>query len=204
MHSIRHWSLRYFLNYFRFSLYLAKNKNVPWLSKEINQILANWIRTTDTGFEWGSGRSTLWFALRSRKIISIEHNKAWFDSVGNMLSNAGIEEKVDRFLLDDPRAYCDSIKKIKNESLDFCLVDGIERDTCALNALKKIKSGGILIIDDIQRYFPDTIGTTAPYARKQDDGYVSAAWRKVAAQIAEWRCVRLSNGIKDTVLFFKP
>jgi len=185
------------------------NKNKPWLPKEVNNILLSWIKENDVGFEWGSGTSTCWFAEKSKKITSIEHNPEWFKIVNKKLRKRGLK-KIDFQLLesDNPRKkqqeYVASISAIQDSSLDYCLVDGILRDQCTLACLKKIKAGGLLIIDDIQRYFPNTINTRAPYARKKDAGYATPVWEEVGKKINNWRQIRLSNGMKDTSIFIKP
>ena len=45
-------------------------------------------------------------------------------------------------------------KGVKNKSLDFILIDGKIRDFSTLESIPKIKSGGMLIIDNFQRYLP--------------------------------------------------
>jgi putative heme iron utilization protein len=47
--------------------------NWPWLTKEAILLLERLLRPDDIGLEFGSGRSTIWFAERVEKLISIEH-----------------------------------------------------------------------------------------------------------------------------------
>jgi len=191
-------------------LYFRQNREKPWLTKEVNELLGCWIRKSDIGFEWGSGSSTYWFAQKAKFITSIEHNPEWHKIVNKKITDKSIAHKVKLNLLPEQKTppqeeeYVQIIKKIKDNTLDFCLVDGILRDQCALASLQKIKKGGILVIDDIQRYFPDTINTKAPYARREGDGYQSKTWQKVGKMTDGWRQIRFSNGLKDTGIFFKP
>jgi predicted O-methyltransferase YrrM len=50
--------------------------------------------------------------------------------------------------------YINAITSIEDNSLDFVLVDGKQRAQCALASLMKLRPGGILIVDDVHRYFP--------------------------------------------------
>ena len=206
MHRIRHWSVPYFYNYFKSYWYHKFNRDKPWLSKEINAILSCWIKENDIGFEWGSGSSTCWFAGKAGKITSVEHNPAWHNIVKSKIEQKNLNDKIE-YILENPETknhkYVTSIKSVKNGTLDFCLVDGILRDECALACIPKIKPGGILIIDDIQRYFPDSINTKAPYARKKDEGFSSPVWEKVGKEVSSWRSIRISNRLKDTAIFIK-
>ena len=105
MRSFRHWTPRYIFN--RVSLFVTEKQHPdwPWLTSSSILILSSWLRNEDVGFEWGSGRSTLWFSQRVKKIISIENSREYYDKVTNSLRKANInnveyhqiecEEKVD-------------------------------------------------------------------------------------------------------------
>ena len=72
-----------------------QHPDTPWVTKSATYILESWLRPTDVGLEWGTGRSTVWFAGRVAKLTSIEHQKAWYDRVAGMLAAKGVAEKVD-------------------------------------------------------------------------------------------------------------
>ena len=44
-------------------------------------ILDNWLRSTDHGLEWGSGRSTTWLAARVAHLVAVEHDPTWHTRV---------------------------------------------------------------------------------------------------------------------------
>ena len=92
--------------------------------------------------------------------------------------------------------------KLKNGSLDFVLVDGIDRGKCAVTSLEKLKPGGILVIDDVHRYLPSE--SRAPLARTLNDGPVDEDWQEFLNRTMDWEYIWTSNGVKDTVIYHKP
>ena len=197
-----------------------RNPEMPWLTKNMNQILDSWLLPNDNGIEWGSGRSTTWFANRVSHMISIEHDPAWAAKVAVMLENNGLVSKVDFYdspivikgeyidattsygeLADD---YVNIVKSCSDESLDFALVDGVERDRCALSCVDKIKSGGIIIVDNVQWYLPNKINSTALNCRTVEDGFATEAWEKFWEKVKSWRYVWTTDGVSDTAFWIKP
>ncbi len=56
-------------------------KPIPWFSYPFIDFLTPRLSKEITVFEFGSGNSTLFFAERVKKVISIEHNKDWYQIV---------------------------------------------------------------------------------------------------------------------------
>ena len=53
----------------------------PWLTPSANKKLNSLIKKNFVGFEFGSGKSTLWFARRCASISSIETSEFWRDKI---------------------------------------------------------------------------------------------------------------------------
>jgi len=210
MRTYKHWTPRYVYDRLCVMLYEKMNPDAPWLTRQMIEILDEWLKPTDIGLEWGSGRSTLWFAKRVAYLISIEDNPQWANQVSEWLTSQGLRHKTDCKLLTlsgmdfKESEYVSVVKDIAENSLDFCLVDGAERDICALSCISRIKPGGILIIDDIQRYLPRRIKSRSPNARGMTDGFDSEAWEKFGKIVSDWRCIWTSTGTSDTALWVKP
>ncbi|HPD56835.1 MAG TPA: hypothetical protein P5294_06675 [Smithellaceae bacterium] len=206
--SFNHWTPRYIKNRFAEICYLALHPDMPWLTPDANKILSLWLKKTDVGFEYGSGRSTLWFAKRVRHLISVEHNLFWFKKINKFLSEKNIDNVayyyhpvVDTVSAKD-RDYVNRIGIIKNESMDFVLIDGICRDFCARKAIDAVRPGGLLIIDDAHLYLP--CKSFSPFSRGMMQGAASEVWEEVYRIISQWRCIWTSSGVKDTAFFIKP
>jgi hypothetical protein len=187
--------------------------HLPWLAESAIVLLDAYLKPTDLGFEWGSGRSTLWFAQRVAHLYSIEDNPRWHEQIRDALIERNLVGKVTyRFIpcehreVDEPdrHPYAEAARTIPDDSLDFALVDGNIRAACVGAILPKLKAGGLLILDNANRYLPngDANGHTTVHEPRRE--VRTAAWRNLAEQLADWRWMNTTNGIWDTGFWIKP
>jgi hypothetical protein len=133
----------------------------PWLTRESVRFCQEHLTSEMVGLEWGSGRSTVWFAGRLRKLTSVEHDREWCNRVVRDLSKKNLHHATCLFVpLDhDPSEptrpiynpvprYVAVAQKFVDVSLDFVVVDGHYRQACIRAALPKLKSGGLLLVDN--------------------------------------------------------
>lgn len=123
------------------------NWNRPWWTKgaidHVERFLEN--SSAPRVFEYGSGMSTKWLAERCTSLVSIENTKEWYDRVDGFICNLP-HAKV-RFL--DGGAYTKAI--LGEEGMfDVVIIDGIHRRDCLSNGMKKLRTGGLLVVDDAQ------------------------------------------------------
>jgi hypothetical protein len=208
--SFKHWSPAYIAARIRLMAYEHSHKDAPWLTSTMIGILDSWLRPDDYGFEWGSGRSTLWFGKRVACLTSVEHDGTWYDKVSSQIDAEGLRGRVHHLLRPDgieERAesdYVGAINSYPNASLDFCLIDGVSRSQCAIVALQKIRPGGILILDNCNWYLPSLLPTRSPNSRTATDGFSSEPWEVFSSRVADWRNIWTSNGVSDTCLWIRP
>jgi hypothetical protein len=196
-----HWSPQYLYNRFKLVLYEITHPNYPWLTQQANAFLLNWLKKSNIGFEWGSGRSTIWFARRVKYLISVEHEPFWYERVKEKLTKYNLNNCC-LVLATSKKDYIGAIDKFNNDSFDFVLVDGLYRDDCTLKAMDKVKAGGILIIDNINRYVPSN--SRSPCSRTTCDGFATYKWKLVFKRLKEWYSLWTSNSVTDTAIFIKP
>ncbi len=206
MRSLKHWTPRYTLCRILHIQYRRTNPDHPWITKSANQILSSYLRSTDIGCEFGSGVSTLWFARQALHLTSIEHDEAWYNKVQLMIASNQVSN-VNHILLSgtgvDNSPYVNLANTFEHESLDFVLVDGILRKYICLRIVDKIKPGGILILDDINRIFPSD--SRSPGSMRNYNNFrEKEVWAKVIELLSTWRRIWTSDGISDTAIFFKP
>jgi hypothetical protein len=206
---IRHLTPRYIWNRSLEKIYRWMHPDVPWLTKTANTFLETYLQSSDCGWEYGSGKSTIWFARRVKYLTSVEHDPRWFERVSirldkNKLLNVdyllrprepGVSEK-------DMPAYVQGLVEVEDESLDFIIIDGIFRDHCALIAQEKIKPNGILIIDNANLFLP--CRSHSPNSRSYSQGPKGEKWSEFLKKVSNWRYFWTSNGVSDTVIYFKP
>jgi len=161
------------------------------------------IRPEDRAFEWGSGRSTAWLAARTARLTSVEHDPDWHARVSAALAaEARVEcrlQPADPNGAADP-AYCGAIDDAPDGALDLVLIDGLYRDECARRALPKLAPGGLLVLDNSNRFLPSL--SPAPGSRRS--GCASALWEEVAASLTRWRRIWTTSGVTDTTVWIRP
>jgi len=179
----------------------------PWLTPKANEIIESKISKEDIGLEYGSGRSTIWFARRVAYLTSVEHNLFWFEKIKMNLEKNN-QNNVNLIFNEVPKnseyakkRYVGIADNFPDRSLDFVLIDGLLRDECALKVLGKIKLGGILIIDNINWYLPSY--SIAPNSKTIEDGPASKNWKLLAEFLKHWRCLWTSSGVTDTAIYLK-
>ena len=206
--TFKHWTLRYVLARSREALDHKTRPADPWLTREAIGLLDRLLRPTDVAVEFGSGRSTAWFAKRVGRLTSVEDNAEWFAIVTEKLQSAG-QANVD--YLHRPRdvpdadgataAYVRVLDGVADESLDFVLVDGIYRNHCAVRAVAKVKRGGMIAVDNVNWFLPSA--TRSPASRGPADPAVDAVWQTFAQQTTGWRRIWTSSGVTDTLILLK-
>ena len=180
---INHWTMRYLMARTKLWFYEKRYPARPWMTSQAVEFLSLWLKPTDVGFEWGSGRSTLWFAKRVQRLTSVEHDRRWHTIVQRQLQNQGIQN-VSYHLIElendtYPEQYVHAIDAVGDAQLDFVIVDGRLRGECALAALGKLRPGGILLIDNAERYLMNQ--SISPEAQK---GITSdPVWQTVETKI---------------------
>jgi predicted O-methyltransferase YrrM len=185
-----------------------KRPRDPWLTRQAIDILDTYLKGSDAGLETGSGRSTQWFAKRLGRLTSLEHNAEWHGIVTGQLKEAGVGN-VEYHLLpketgvaDEAQPYVKHVAGLADGSLDFALVDGVYRDWCALHAMKKLKPGGVMVIDNVNWFLPSN--SHSPNSRRHGEAAKSETWASVEAELMGWRRIWTSSGVTDTAFFFKP
>lgn len=185
--------------------YQWRNPSAPWLTPQSIAILDQIIRSNDICVEFGSGRSTLWLATRCWKLISIEHDKKYFEIISKQLE---IFENVDVLFRPlegrdvSESNYVAVIKVMNNNSVDLVLNDGKCRDQIALIAVDKLRRGGVLVIDNAERYLANNFRVSdsqGPDVKSMTDN-----WCEFSRLVEDWRRVWSSNGIWTTLILFKP
>jgi predicted O-methyltransferase YrrM len=176
-------------------------------------LLDSWLKPSDRGLEWGSGRSTGWLAARLADLIAVEHDRLWYDRVRDLLQRRNLAGKVDYRLVPAPgeqmsepldHPYAGVADELPDQSLDFVLVDGQMRLRCVQKALAKLRPGGLLVLDGANRYVPNRFdgGFTTVQVRQSEP--LSDDWRELLERLRDWRWMNTSDGLWDTRLWVKP
>jgi predicted O-methyltransferase YrrM len=99
--------------------------------------------------EFGSGNSTIWFATRFRVVYSVEHDPQWHGFVSDALRVHGLDNV--RYFLHDSTSYA-RFEESANRLFDLIMIDGLDRAGCAVTALRRIKRGGTIYLDNSDKH----------------------------------------------------
>lgn len=128
-------------------------------------------------FEWGAGGSTFFYLRKfGGNVVSVDHFPPWYSTVAEALkgtigcnlilvsptsfSGAGFDPS-DPFSYQSAgsgyrrkfsfKGYSSSIDRYLDALFDLVSIDGRARPSCLLHALRKIRPGGYLLLDNSER-----------------------------------------------------
>lgn len=159
------------------------NDESAWITFDALDYLSAWLRPEHRVFEFGGGGSTLFFCKKTASVVTVEHHREWFETLEKVMQEKGysnwqgyfVESDLvaDWHLLDaaNPKHFRSNSPDQKNRSFeryarmiapfddgffDLVLVDGRARTSCIAQAIPKVKTGGLLVVDNSERpyYLP--------------------------------------------------
>ncbi len=191
-----------------YKLFKLINPQTPWTSQASIKAFEKILNKDMVGFEYGSGFSTMFFSKHLKHLTSVEHNEEWFRIVKTKLKDQGINNVEYHFIPSikaentfnytfyqdyhltlkdftirkEYHDYFSFISTFNNEHFDFIIVDGRARVECCLNAIPKLKSGGLFVLDNSDR-----------------DRY-----KPMFKVLESWKSITTTTGLFDTTIWFKP
>lgn len=120
---------------------------LPWVTYSFIDFIKTRLTKDLSIFEYGSGNSTLFYAKRVKRVVSVEHNEAWFKKIiSTKASNAEmIFEKLEK-----AGDYCKKAASLP-EKFDLIIVDGRDRVNCCKNSVEALSANGVIVLDDSER-----------------------------------------------------
>jgi predicted O-methyltransferase YrrM len=118
----------------------------PWIPFSAKAALEKVLNKQSRVWEIGSGNSTLWFADRVGHITSIEADTNWFNQLQAIIAKEGLSNVDLRYEWHGHRMA--DFSSTPDGSLDLLVVDGGPRGQCLLNGFPKVKSGGLVYLDN--------------------------------------------------------
>ncbi len=127
---------------------------LPWVTYSMIAFLEPLLRRDLSVFEFGCGNSTLWWAARVGRVVSVEHDAEWRMKIAPTLPPNAELHHVE--LIRDG-AYCRKAAEYP-ASFDLISIDGRDRVNCAKNSLSALRPGGVILWDNSEReeYIPGT------------------------------------------------
>ncbi|MBD8490981.1 class I SAM-dependent methyltransferase [Echinicola sp. CAU 1574] len=192
-----------------FYTYRWWNKPTPWFAPSAVNFLKKWLKKDMLGLEFGSGASSKFFAKKIKQLVSVEHHQGWYEHVSKWFKENHLDNIDYRFIPESPDFKSTELPKFfkKNdlksedyqfkqqfwdyfhvanefpdEYFDFVLVDGRARVACLLNSIPKLKSGGLMILDNSDR----------------------PSYQLAFDVLKNWENYTCTTGLSDTTFWIKP
>ena len=115
---------------------------IPWYSYPAIEYIKQLDVSDKTIFEYGSGNSTIFWASRCKKLVSVEDNQHWYNKV-----KAKLPDNVEYTLFNEKQKYISSIDN-HPDKFDIVIIDGSHRYECCARALQNLKDDGFIILDN--------------------------------------------------------
>jgi len=122
----------------------GRHPRQPWWPYPAVRAISALVRPDWKVLEFGSGRSTVWLAQRCAEVVSIESTPVWAAFVQKQVEGCSGEVRV---IQRDLESYADT-SDFADASFDFCVIDGLVRFRCFENALRVVRPGGYIYLDD--------------------------------------------------------
>lgn len=154
-----------------------------WLNFAALDFLRQNLSSGDKVFEYGGGGSTLFFLRRTAFVATVENDREWFGILSAKIKEYELTHWQGFFIVgavvstDNTRRaeepnhyksntsgqenlsyeeYAKAILQFPEEYFDVVLVDGRARPSCVAESFSRLKSGGLLIVDNMERPYYHT------------------------------------------------
>lgn len=122
---------------------------LPWYTYPAIEYLCNLDFGDKAVFEFGSGNSSAFWAKRARRVVSVEHDRAWHEQVSRRLAPNQVLH-----LREGRDAYLGALAET-GESFDVIVIDGNHRSECARRVRERLAAGGMVVLDNAD-WYPET------------------------------------------------
>ncbi|HEY0177825.1 MAG TPA: FkbM family methyltransferase [Pedobacter sp.] len=125
----------------------SNGEPLPWVTYSFIDFIKTRLSKDLKIFEYGSGSSTLFYAKHVKRVVSVEHDEAWYNKiVKSKAQNAEmIFSKLER-----GGEYSKKAASL-GEQFDIIIVDGRDRVNCCISSVNALSPSGVIVLDDSER-----------------------------------------------------
>lgn len=120
---------------------------IPWVTYSFIDFIKPRLNKELTVFEYGSGNSTLFYAQRVKRVVSVEHDDDWYKKI--VKQKAPNAEMI--FTPLERNGEYSQKAKLLNKKFDIIIVDGRDRINCCKYSIDALSEKGVLVLDDSER-----------------------------------------------------
>ncbi|MCH8516807.1 MAG: hypothetical protein LAT68_10820 [Cyclobacteriaceae bacterium] len=173
------------------------------------ELIRAFIKKESKGFEYGMGKSTIFFGRESDFIHSVSTSETWVEEMEKRIEKYNIKhvklhftpvkttkiETIESFYPPQVRipsyrsgicrkywAFIQSIDRFNDESLDFVFIQDKARIECLIKSRNKVRSGGMIIFKDSDK----------------------KRYSSIMQIMRDWQKVDTFSGFSKTTIWIKP
>lgn len=128
----------------------ANGRPIPWYTYPAKEFLDQFDFSALRVFEFGCGNSSLWWAERVQKVVSVESSLEWRNTVAK-----SAKPNMEILLCETKAKYLQSLEEL-DEIFDIIIIDGLYRYDCIKPTIKKFSGNGLIIVDNAD-WHPDLL-----------------------------------------------
>jgi predicted O-methyltransferase YrrM len=123
---------------------------LPWITDGANDFLLDKMKSGEikSVLEFGSGASTIFISEYVDRIVSIEHDEGWYNTIKEIKEDRNLNSLECRL---EPRPYHKVCEEYKNDKFDLVLIDGRDRVLCCKSSANLVRAGGYMMLDNDER-----------------------------------------------------
>jgi hypothetical protein len=122
----------------------ASGSPLPWITYPAIEFIRRRIKPEMSVFEYGSGGSTTWWANQVNTVVSVEHDRTWFEKLQQTP-----HPRVKAYQIDLVYGGAYSRKILEFEScFDVVVIDGRDRVNCLKNCRAALRPTGVVVLDN--------------------------------------------------------
>jgi hypothetical protein len=119
---------------------------VPWYTYPATEYLSQFDWSDSVIFEYGAGASSLYWAERARRVISVERDADWVRRLQQqVIPNQNLLLRTSR------KEYVDAIEET-GAKFDLIIIDGHWRHECVSASMARLDARGIVLLDNSDKF----------------------------------------------------
>ncbi|MGB7293175.1 MAG: hypothetical protein WBD99_13460 [Thermodesulfobacteriota bacterium] len=143
----------YFLSCFKMKAVSKNGEPIPWYTYPCIDFLKYRSYEDKYVLEFGGGQSTIWWAKRAKKVITLEGDREWYEKIKTSIPDNVDLEYVSMENKDINVSQVKTVLEAKqNSKYDVIVIDGLFRYEMIEIALTLMKDEGLIICDNAEGF----------------------------------------------------
>jgi hypothetical protein len=143
----------HFLSSFKMAAVTKEGDALPWYTYPCIDFLKYRSFEDKTVLEFGGGQSTLWWAKKAARVVTVEGDRGWYEKLRNKVpANVDLRFASMDSEAENVAAVRDIVASRKESSFDVIVIDGLYRAAMIEIAVRSMAQDGMIVCDNAEGY----------------------------------------------------